>query len=490
MADSIQQSRAEVQRAFDDLLRWAESTTKRSFWEFERGAWKRLMTLGCGFATLFLARTVARPRAIEYRHEGQRYVVRGRRTTSLGTRFGKVSFSRPIGRRVDQPLAACDRPVDRELGLCAGFSLGVVAPLVRLCTLLAFATARGTFAEFHGWAPSSRATLRMVDALGKEARPFLEQVGAPEDDGEIIVIQVDGRGAPMISERELERRRRPHRARTGTRRAGRRLRRREQTRKRRTKGKKSKNAKVAFVGVIYTLAKTADGIEGPIHKRLCATFESHDALFVWLRREADKRGYGRKRCLFLADGLDHIWRCQQRYFPEAEPCVDWYHIVEKLWVAGECLYAEGSEELNRWVGRQTARLRASAIATILRELRTALAKIPLTGPGNKGRRKRLGGVIQHLEKNRERMPYAEFRRDDLDIGSGAIEGAVRNLVAIRLDGPGMRWSRGRSEVLLHLRCILLNGEWEAFTRYLTEHDGVSLRASPVPAESYDAKAAA
>jgi len=196
MADSIQQSRAEVQRAFDDLLRWAESTTKRSFWEFERGAWKRLMTLGCGFATLFLARTVARPRAIEYRHEGQRYVVRGRRTTSLGTRFGKVSFSRPIGRRVDQPLAACDRPVDRELGLCAGFSLGVVAPLVRLCTLLAFATARGTFAEFHGWAPSSRATLRMVDALGKEARPFLEQVGAPEDDGEIIVIQVDGRGAP------------------------------------------------------------------------------------------------------------------------------------------------------------------------------------------------------------------------------------------------------------------------------------------------------
>jgi hypothetical protein len=294
----------------------------------------------------------------------------------------------------------------------------------------------------------------------------------------------------MITARELERRRRPHRARTGTRRAGRRLRRKEQPRKRRTKGKKSKNAKVAFVGVLYTLAKTPDGIEGPINKRLYATFESHEALFVWLRREADKRGYGRKRCIFIADGSDHIWRCQQRYFPDAECCIDWFHIVEKLWVAGECLHAEGSEQLNQWMARQTSRLRASLIDAILRELRAAWNAIPMTGPGNKGRRKRLGDVIDHLHKNRERLRYHEFRRDDLDIGSGAVEGAVRNLVAMRLDGPGMRWGRSRSEMLLHLRCILLNGEWSTFTAYLADRGAVSMKARPTAAESYDAKAAA
>jgi len=46
------------------------------------------------------------------------------------------------------------------------------------------------------------------------------------------------------------------------------------------------------------------------------------------------------------------------------------------------------------------------------------------------------------------------------IRSQAVEGAVRNLVGMRLDGPGMRWSRDRAEHVLHLRCILLNGQWD------------------------------
>ena len=490
MADSILQARAEVHRSFDNLMQWAESSARRSFWEFEREAWSRLMTLGCAVAVLFLARAAARPRPARYRHEGREYFLEGHRTSPLGTRFGKVSFRRLVGRRGGRQKTTCDLPVDRELDLCGGFSLGVVAPMVRLCAQLAFASARSTFAEFQGWAPSPRATLRMVDSVGERARPFLEQLGRPEDDGEILVIQVDGKGAPMISEQEMQRRRRPHRKRSGTRRAGRRLRRREQPRKRRTKGKKSKNAKVAFVGVIYTLAKTPDGIEGPINKRLCATFKSHDALFAWLRREADKRGYGRKRTLFIAEGLDHIWYQQKRYFPNAEPCVDWWHIVEKLWVAGECLHKEASEPLNQWIAKQTSRLRAGAVGTILREMSAALAKIPMTGPGNKGRRARLADVIAHIEKNRERMPYREFRQHDLDIGSGAAEGAVRNLVGMRLDGPGMRWGRGRSELVLHLRCILLNGQWSEFTSYLAKRGGLPLHSRPVPAETYDAKAAA
>lgn len=32
----------------------------------------------------------------------------------------------------------------------------------------------------------------MVDAVGKEARPFLETATPPMDDGEILVIQVMG----------------------------------------------------------------------------------------------------------------------------------------------------------------------------------------------------------------------------------------------------------------------------------------------------------
>jgi len=57
-----------------------------------------------------------------------------------------------------------------------------------------------------------------------------------------------------------------------------------------------------------------------------------------LRREADKRG--KKQTLFLADGCQHVWRLQQKYFPDTEVCIDWFHAVEKVWAAGECLYGE------------------------------------------------------------------------------------------------------------------------------------------------------
>ena len=145
----------------------------------------------------------------------------------MGTRFGKVSFRRPVGRRPEAQRSACDRLVDRELGLCSGFSLGVVLDMTRLCAQMAYASAQATHRDLFEWAPSPRAVMRMIDAAGEEARPFLEQALPPDDDGEVLVIQVDGKGAPMISEQEHQRRSQPHQRPSGkgTRRHARRSRR-------------------------------------------------------------------------------------------------------------------------------------------------------------------------------------------------------------------------------------------------------------------------
>jgi hypothetical protein len=507
MEPSIDRAQRKVQRAFHEALSWAESSRKRSLWEFERSLWTLMLALGRALVELFLTRRVAQPRPVEYRHDGVSYELdlKKLRTTKLGTRFGKVSFRRPVGRKVGSPKHAADLPIDRELGLCSGFSLGVVMTVTRLCAQMAFLHARETFREAYEWMPSPRAVLRMVDGIGEQAHPFLEQAPAPEDDGEILVIQADGGGAPMINAVEYSRRRRKraeaslerrHRRRPSQRkgtptsstiRRQRREKRKARPRKRKTKGKKSKNAKVAVVGVLYTLRQTPDGLEGPVNKRLYATFESHEALFIWLRREADKRGYGRKHSLFLADGCQHIWRLQQRYFPEADVCLDWFHVVEKLWTAGTCLHREGSSQLASWVAQQTKLLRRGRASAVLDAIEWARRSIPKTGPGNKGKRQRLLEIHQHLTKNKHRMRYHLLRNRDLDIGSGAVEGAVRNLVRLRLDGPGMRWGRERSESVLHLRCILLNGQWDAFAQYLAAQGSVTLPAKPIPARPHDAK---
>jgi len=109
--------------------------------------------------------------------------------------------------------------------LSGGFSPGTVAAIAQLCAMLAFGNARRLFAEFHEWAPSPRATLRMVDAVGAEARGFLDAAAVPDNDGDVLVIQVDGRGAPRITATEAERRRKPRRKRCGTKRHARRRRR-------------------------------------------------------------------------------------------------------------------------------------------------------------------------------------------------------------------------------------------------------------------------
>src|SRR5579875_326750 len=164
MATSIDEARREVERAFEVARQWADSSEKRTMFAFERRLWTLLLALGRALVALFLARQIGRPRDASYRREGRTYVMAETRTTEVGTRFSKVAFCRPVGRAEGNPRAACDLPIDRELGLCAGFSLGVVLAVVRLCTQMAFLPARDTFRESHEWTPSPRAALRMVDA--------------------------------------------------------------------------------------------------------------------------------------------------------------------------------------------------------------------------------------------------------------------------------------------------------------------------------------
>jgi mannose-6-phosphate isomerase-like protein (cupin superfamily) len=240
--------RRDVQRACAQVEAIVDTDRAVTLAGVERELWTALLRLARCAVALFLARQAARPRSVEYRHEGVDYVLDRRRParSEIGSRFGKVPFVRPVGRRADHRRGPRDLPIDRQLGLVGGFSLGTVAAMTRLCTQMAFGSARATFRSFCEWSPSQRAVLRMVDAVGAEARGFLEGAPPPPDDGDILVIQVDGRGAPMIDAAEYERRRQPRQTADGTARHRRRRRRRARVRPRRKKGDKSKNAKVAF----------------------------------------------------------------------------------------------------------------------------------------------------------------------------------------------------------------------------------------------------
>jgi hypothetical protein len=198
-----------VQSARDAAMAVVDDPAMQTLAQFERALWTALLALGRALVAQFLARRSARPRASTYRSAEASWQVTRTHASTLATRFGRVPWTRPAARRVGG--TDWDFPVDRALGVSGVASFGTMVVLAHLCARMAFAPARAVFAKTHEWRPSQDLTLRIVDAVGGAPRPFLASRPRPEGDGEILVIQVDGRGAPMISPAYASRRCAPKR---------------------------------------------------------------------------------------------------------------------------------------------------------------------------------------------------------------------------------------------------------------------------------------
>ena len=117
---------------------------------------------------------------------------------------------------------------------------------------------------------------------------------------------------------------------------------------------------------------------------------------------------------------------------------------------------------------------------VLEELDRRLARVAKTGPGTKSKRDRLEASRNYIAKRVHHIRYGSLRRRDLVIGSGVVEGAIKFVLAKRCDHGGMRWIKERVQAVAQLRCIVVNGDWEAFERFVHERQRVAavLNAAP------------
>jgi hypothetical protein len=491
---TVAEVQTHITQAVAALVAWVLSCQTLTFYEFETQLAPQVLALGRLFVQLFLCQREAQFQAAHPQSEPG-YQRQGPITRQVGTLFGKVRYWRTYFFRPGGGYY----PLDVELGLTSdGFSMAVRSCATRVATKVSYAQAVLLLTVFLRWSPAQGSIEGMVLGLGRHTAAWFAQAPAPQGDGEVLVVQIDSKATPTATDAELEKRRGPRAPNPhpgSQRHRGRAARQRRGSKKRRQKGDKAKNGKMATIVVAYTLRRSADGtLEGPLNKKVYASYAPKRHAVAIARREADKRGFGPgsgKRVQIVSDGDLDLERYIAEFFPEAEHTIDVYHVVEYLWDAGACLYREGSAELTEWVEEQKAALYAGRVADIISELDYRLAQLD---PHQTSVRERLETIRAYLAKRQAKMDYQRLREADLEISSGAVEGAVRYVIAQRFDCGGMRWIKERAEALLQLRCIEVNNDWEAFITFVhdtvrdqaqQEHTNFSLKCTaPAPLPTY------
>jgi hypothetical protein len=483
--DISENVRADAMKVFDDLVLYCQES-ELPFGKLETELPVRMAVLGCCFLRLFLSVRYERLDVQPFLKEGNYRPGHPYAERTLKTVYGEVTY----GRHYLQPREGGGSgifPLDIVLGLTwDALSPWVMQWVARLATRMSFKASQIVCKAVLSWAPATETIEQVVLGMGRMAAPFMSQLQAPKNDGEVLVIEIDGKCPPTATAEELAKRRgkrtpkhkkdcpcgcQRHRGRT-KRQLG-------SSKKRRKKGDKSKNGKEVLVVVMYTLRRGADGLlHGPINKKLFATFARIKAAAAWARAEATKRGFGpetTKTIQIVTDGAKKLKKAMHQLFPQAIFTLDVWHVVERLWKLGRHYHEESSVALTAWVEELKKLVYEGKARKLVKRLKKLCREVPHNGPGTKARRQALKSVIGYLSRRLDMMRYREWMDQDLVIGTGQVEGAVRYLVGERFDCSGMRWVKGKAEALLHLRCIELNGDWQKFVSWFQQTNQDLLR---------------
>ena len=293
---TVDELQPQIRQRLDEIIAscWNDQEPA-SFLEFETALLELPRSLGCLLIQLILRARHDRLDPAAWQARGSRVAdpAAGRTLqTSCGPVVSRRAFLVP--RHGGGPGV---HPLDVALGLTRdAFSPRVIGWFYRLATRMSFQVASGLGGMFLGAAPPASAIEPWVLGLARPADVSLSDGPLPGDEGEVLVIEVDGKAAPTATEQERARRRGPraphkpgcqcqrHRGRAKRGRRGR--------KKRRKKGDKSQNGRSVTLVVRDTLRRGADGRRhGPLHKKVFGTFGARTSALEWARTQATRRGF-------------------------------------------------------------------------------------------------------------------------------------------------------------------------------------------------------
>lgn len=466
----------DIRQEFEMLIEFVtgEQAQKVTANQMERSLFSLLLALGAKLLELFfVVRSERCCRESLETAKGQKLAYDRDRKRDYFSIFGKIRLWRPYFYKKD---VGGQRPLDVELGLGDDCYSDLVREISDyLGVYNAYHKSGDILSRLLGLNLSTRVIEANIaqDAVDVETYYGRKAAPEPQAEAEILVIQADGKGVPIIYDQPSQ----ANPVRLG-------------------KGQKRGRKKEAIVTTVYTIAPhprtPQDVVDSffdqkgtkekvsrpkPQNKHVWATLDGKDtALDRLLKQVANRQGAHIQHQVALCDGCEALQTRLEDRFDTFTLILDFIHADEYLWDVANSLLGESHPQRLVWMQAHTLQILSGQTEQLIAKFR----QLAQDSQYSATQQAQLSKTANYFERNLPYMDYATYLRRGWPIASGVIEGACRHFVKDRCELSGMRWGRTGVESLLRLRAVAENGDWDDYHNFRKRQRHTRLYNSPYP----------
>jgi hypothetical protein len=178
-------------------------------------------------------------------------------------------------------------------------------------------------------------------------------------------------------------------------------------------------------------------------------------------RLLDKYEHLGKNLVFISDGATWIHKWQTDIYPNATQILDYYHVCEHMAAFAQMAISDEKRRKD-WLNERKSELLDSQFEKVVKQIQKISEE-------NKNAKQEAKKLINYYTVNKDRMNYKNYLERGLQIGSGAIEAANRNVVQKRMKQSGQRWSRVNAQYVLNLRTCYMSGKWNKMIEIIRKY---------------------
>lgn len=195
----------------------------------------------------------------------------------------------------------------------------------------------------------------------------------------------------------------------------------------------------------------------PSVRTVVAAIEESDRFVGRVRTESDRLGTTRASDVtVLADGAEWIWNVGAEVLPQAVGVLDAFHAIEHIATAVKAVWGTDTTGTADRIATGRVALLGEGKTGIERWIADRFGELPAGVSGDP-----LIDLAGYLAKHPTRLGYATRLAEGRSIGSGLIEGSIKQLVNRRLKQTGAKWKVANVGPLVELAALIDTPDWSA-----------------------------